>query len=174
MRGLRERLEFLEREKKDSVEGTLSKIFFMLRTKDAPFSKDMALDLVLNLKMVAQESNHPKAGYYRAVLQALREKMSSPDELFRHYINGLLGDKDQEEVLKKIAQVDKAEKARPTRQPRVGARASPYNVRCYACNAIGHLQRNCYLRHNRQGRGRRRFREPAAPQQYCTLQDNSK
>lgn len=161
MRALRERLEILEKEKKESVDGILSRIFQMLRAKDAPFSKDMAFDLVLNLKMVATETNHPKAGYYKAVLQALREKMSTPDDLFRHYITGLLGDKDQEDVLKKLANVDKAEKTRKNRQPQFRERATPYNVRCYACNGFGHLQRNCYLRNRGQQRGRGRGREQA-------------
>jgi hypothetical protein len=87
-------------------------MFQLLNSRDAPFSKDLVFDLVLNLKMVTKENKHPKAGYYSAVLQALREKMAVSDVQFRRYITSLLGDKDQEEVFKKIAQVDKVEKFR--------------------------------------------------------------
>ena len=68
----------------------------MIRSKDAPFSKDLAFDLVLSLKIVRKETKHPKTGYYSAVLQALREKIAAPNEQFRDYVSGFLGDKDQE------------------------------------------------------------------------------
>lgn len=143
----------------------MRRIFQLVNAKDGPFSKDIVLDLVLNLKKVAKESKHPKSGYYSAVVQALREKMTVPDEQFRRYITGLLGDRDQEEVLKKIAQVDKAGKIKKSiAEPRGRARFQPYNVQCYFCLGYGHYQRNCYLRQRGEPRGRGRRWGPG-PQQ---------
>lgn len=149
----------IEKSQTDSVEGVLTRIFQLVNTRDALFSKDLVFDLVLNLKMVARESKHPKAGYYSAVLQALREKMAVSDVQFRRYITSLLGDKDQEEVCKKMAQVDKAEKSkRNPDAPRGRARFQPYQAQCYLCQGFGHFQRNCYLRQGGQQGGRGRAR----------------
>ena len=72
------------------------------------FSKDQALDYLLNIRMVAKESNHPKAGFYGAVLRAMREKSGVPDDQFKRYLEVLLGDKDHEKVLEMMSKVDKS------------------------------------------------------------------
>ena len=72
------------------------------------FSKDQALDYLLSIRMVAKESNHPKAGFYEAVLRTMREKSRVPDDQFKRYLEVLLGDKDHEKVLEMMSKVDKS------------------------------------------------------------------
>lgn len=135
----------------------------MFNSKGTLMSKDAVFDLVLNLKMVAKESKHPRAGYYNAVFQALREKMNVPDEHFKDYIGGLLGNKDQEEVFKRLSQVDKATRTKRGRDSSWGmTRMKPYDqAQCYYCNGFGHYQRNCYARmRGEQGRGQARGQGP--------------
>ena len=43
------------------MDSTLANIRLLL--KGPPLSKDRELDLLLNLKMVAKETNHPRAGF---------------------------------------------------------------------------------------------------------------
>lgn len=66
----------------------------------------MALDHVLNLKVVSKETNHVKATYYAAVFQAIKEKMQVPVDGFKRYLLVLIGDKDHEKVYEKIFKVD--------------------------------------------------------------------
>ena len=55
-----------------------------LATTKTEVDKDQVLDLLLNMKIVAKETNHPQAAYYaavfQAVFQAVREKTSVADE----------------------------------------------------------------------------------------------
>ena len=76
--------------------------------KSPMFTKDRALDRLLNLKMVAKDANHPKSGFFEAVFRAFREKTGVTDDQFTKYLEVLLGDKDHEKVLESIARVDKA------------------------------------------------------------------
>ena len=60
----------------------------------------------MNIRMVAKESNHPRAGFYKAVLKAMREKSGVPDDQFKRYQEVLLGDKDHEKVLEMMSKVE--------------------------------------------------------------------
>ena len=72
------------------------------------FQKDQAIDYLVNLKIVAKETKHAKAGFYSAVLTAMQNKMWASNMQFKRYLEALLGDKEDEAVLKRIAAVDKA------------------------------------------------------------------
>lgn len=53
--------------------------------------------------------------------------MTVPDEQFKYFIAGLLGNKDQEEVFKRLSQVDKATLAKRDRDSSRGMiRLKPY------------------------------------------------
>ena len=122
------------------------------------FSKDQALDYLLNIRMVAKESNHPKAGFYGAVLRAMREKSGVPDDPFKRYLEVLLGDKDHEKVLEMMSKVDKSMRSsvsRPipaTRSPWRGRGGrAPRPVQCFLCHQFGHYQSVCPMRRHRPG-----------------------
>lgn len=80
MEEITRRIEKLEKSQEANVEGILSKILQMANSKSVPFYRDQAFEQLLNLKIVALESKHPKAGYFSAVFRALREKMSCSDD----------------------------------------------------------------------------------------------
>ncbi|KAL9951622.1 hypothetical protein ACROYT_G044322 [Oculina patagonica] len=100
------RLETLENSQKASVESALEELQSFI--KMPMFSKEKALDYLINLKIVAKESKHPKSGFFNAVLQAMKDKIRVPDSQFQQYLQVLLGDKDHEKVLDSISKVDKA------------------------------------------------------------------
>ena len=100
------RLEALEKSQKASVDSALDE--FQLFIKSPMFNKEKALDYLINLKVVAKETNHPKSGFFNAVLQAMQDKIRVPDVKFQQYLQALPGDKDHEKVLDSIAKVDKA------------------------------------------------------------------
>ncbi|KAL9972926.1 hypothetical protein ACROYT_G019322 [Oculina patagonica] len=102
----RMRLETLENSQKAFVESALEELQSFI--KMPMFSKEKALDYLINLKIVAKESKHPKSGFFNAVLQAMKDKIRVPDSQFQQYLQVLLGDKDHEKVLDSISKVDKA------------------------------------------------------------------
>ena len=87
------------------------------------FNKEKALDYLINLKIVARETNHPKSWFFNAVLQAMQDKIRVPDVQFQQYLQPLQGDKDHEKVLDSIAKVDKATRVAAPRPFRVRGRA---------------------------------------------------
>lgn len=99
------------------------------------FSKDQALDYFLNIKMVAKESNHQKAGFYEAVLRAMREKSRVPYDQFKRYLEVILGYKDNEKVLEIMFKVDKLMRSsvsKPARFPWRGRGGrTPRQVQCF-------------------------------------------
>ena len=119
--------------------------------KSPMFTKDRALDSLLNLKMVAKEANHPKSGFFEAVFRALREKTGATDDQFTKYLEVLLGDKDLEKVLESIAKVDKAMQissppaSRGFSYYRGAGRVNCSSVQCYYCYQFGHYQNSCPL-----------------------------
>ena len=119
------------------------------------FSKDQALDYLLNITMVAKESNHPKAGFYEAVLRAMSEKSRVPDDQFKRYLEVLLGDKDHEQVLEMMSKVDKSMRSSVSRLARFPWRSrggrTPRQAQCFHCHQFGHYQSACPMR--RQGPG---------------------
>jgi len=120
------------------------------------FTKDHALDRLLNLKMVAKEANHPKSGFFEAVSRALREKTGAMDDQFRKNLEVLLGDKDHEKVLEYIAKVDKAMRSssppasRGFSYYRRAGLVNRSSVQCYYCYQFGHYQNSCPLRLSRR------------------------
>ena len=108
MESMLRRLKHLEELQEVSVESTLQDIRSLL--KSPAFSKDQAFDYLLTLQLVAKEKKHAKAGYYEAILRAMRDKSSVDIDQFKRYLEVLIGDKDQEKVLDLISKVDKAAK----------------------------------------------------------------
>ena len=148
-----ERIKKLEESQKASVDSTLRELRLLI---EAPvFSKDQALDYLLNIRMVAKESNHLKAGFYEAVLRAMREKSRVPDDQFKRYFEVLLGDKDHEKVLEMMSKVDKSMRSSVSRPARFAWRGhggrAPRQVQCFHCHQFGHYQSACPMR--RQGPG---------------------
>ena len=139
-----ERLKKLEQSQKKSVESVLKDLQHLIRSP--LFQKDQAIDYLVNLKIVAKETKHAKAGFYSAVLTAMQNKMWASNMQFKRYLEALLGDKEDEAVLQRIAAVDKA-----LRVPGVGAnRFMPRGrgrdrsqVQCFQCGLYGHYQRFC-------------------------------
>ncbi|KXJ21352.1 uncharacterized protein LOC110254243 isoform X2 [Exaiptasia diaphana] len=107
LQGIQQRIASLEALQNDSVEGVLKKIIRDVNSHET-FSKDVALDHVLNLKVIAKEANHERASYYAAVFQAMKGKMEAPVDQFKRYLLVLVGDKDQEKVYEKMSKVDKS------------------------------------------------------------------
>ena len=137
----------MEDSQKKSVESVLEDLQHLIRSP--LFQKDQAIDYLVNLKIVAKETKHAKAGFYSAVLTAMQNKMWASNMQFKRYLEALLGDKEDEVVLKRIAAVDKA-----LRVPGVGAnRFMPRGrgrdrsqVQCFQCGLYGHYQRFCSSR----------------------------
>lgn len=109
--------------------------------------------------MVAKESGHDKAGFYQAVLRALRDKATSSDDVFKKYMEVLLGDKNEEKVLEMMSKVDKSTRqsaaVNPPRRFRGGGRVSGRfrNIECFNCNQLGHYRSHCPMRRFPQPRG---------------------
>ena len=127
------------------MDSTLADIRLLLKAPS--FSKVEALDLLLNLKMVAKETNHPMAGFFfDAAFRSLREKSVTPDVQFRKYLEVILGDKDQEKVLDMMSKVDKSMRLSTpgfNRVPGRGRGHSFRSVQCYHCLRFGHYQSYC-------------------------------
>ena len=85
------RLRRLEDAQKATVDSCLEEFRHLI--KSPMFTKDRALDRLLNLKMVAKEANHPKSGFFEAVFRALREKTGATDDQFTKFQEVLLGDR---------------------------------------------------------------------------------
>ena len=150
-------LEALEKSQKASLDSSLDK--FQLFIKSPMFSKEKALDYLINLKIVAKETNHPKSGFFNAVLQAMQDKIRVPDVQFQQYLQALLGDKDHEKVLDSMAKVEKAMRVAAPRpfRARGRARGGRASVRCFSCNQVGHYQSYCPYRLSANPAKRGRF-----------------
>jgi len=146
-------LKKLENARKATVDSCLDELRHLV--KSPMFTKDRALDRLLNLKMVAKEDKHPKSGFFEAVLRALREKTSGTDEQFKQYMEVLWGDKDHEKVLGTMAKVDKVMRLSSPRATRgyssYGGRGRVDRalVQCYYCRQFGHYQNFCPVRQSR-------------------------
>ena len=71
------------------------------------FNRFEALDLLEALKNADEDTKHEKAGYFRLTFETLRGKTDEPNDQFCNFLLPLLGDKDQEKVLKVVAKVEK-------------------------------------------------------------------
>ena len=139
------RLRRLEDAQKATVDSCLEEFRHLI--KSPLFTKDRALDRLLNLKMVAKEVNHPKSGFFEAVFRALREKTGATDVQFTKYLEVLLGDKDHEKVLESIAKVDKTMRiSSPTASRGFSYYTGAGRVNRYYCYQFGHYQNSCTLR----------------------------
>ena len=105
---MRKRLKRLEELQDVSVESCLQDIRMLI--KSPSFSKDQAFDYLLTLQLVAKEKKHMKAGFFEAVMRAMRDKSNCDVDQFKRYLEVLIGDKDQEKVLDLMSKVDKAAK----------------------------------------------------------------
>ena len=76
------------------------------------------LDVLLSLKLISKERNHAKAGFYGSVFQAMSQKAAISDDVFKQYLEVLLGNKNDEKVMELMS---KAEKAMRNSRPRVAA-----------------------------------------------------
>lgn len=143
------RLSRLEDAQKATVDSCLEE--FTHSVKSPMFMKDHAQDRLLNLKMVAEEANHPKNGFFQAVFRVLRENTGATDGQFKKYLKGLLGDKDHKKVLESIAKVDKAMRissppaTRGFSYYRGAGRVNRSLVQCYYCYQFDHYQNSCPL-----------------------------
>lgn len=54
----------------------------MYASKSLFHSWDLVVDYLLNLEMVTRETKHPKAGFYSAVFQAVKEKALAREDCF--------------------------------------------------------------------------------------------
>lgn len=149
------------------MDSTLQDIRLFLKSPN--FNKDQAFDYLLTLQLVAKEKKHVKAGFYEAVMRAMREKSTSEDEQFKRYLEVLIGDKDQEKVLDLISKVDKAVKRKSSssnqssfpKRPRGGFNRRA-GVQCFNCGRFGHYQSYCPNRNG--GRNSGRDRPPSGPE----------
>ena len=144
------RLRRLEDAQKATVDSCLEEFRHLI--KSPLFTKDRALDRLLNLKMVAKEANHPKNAFFEAAFRALRAKTGGvTDVQFTKYLEVLLGDKDHEKVLESIAKVDKAMRissppaSRSFSYYRGAGRVNRSSVQCYYCYQFGHYQNSSLL-----------------------------
>ena len=85
------RLQRLEDAQKATVDSCLEEFRHLIKLP--MFTKDRALDRLLNLKMVAKDANHPKSGFFEAVFRAFREKTGVTDDQFTKYLEVLLGER---------------------------------------------------------------------------------
>ena len=149
---MQNRITALEDLQSRNVDSTIRKILSLVRSHE-PISKDILLDQLLNLKILAMETKHDKSSYYPAVFQAMKEKLRSPVDQFTRYLLVLLGDKDQEKVFEKISKVDKSFDRQAPRTPyrRRGAMSNQgqRRIRCFNCQGFGHFARNCRLANQR-------------------------
>lgn len=142
------RLKKLEEAQKQTVEAKLLEIRQLISSKAVAFNKDHLMDLLLSLKLVARETKHSKASYYSTVLEAMREKLSSPDDQLKKYTSLLLGDKDYERVMEAMAKVDKASRSSTPRSSsgavgRGGRGGRFNNIQCFQCLEFGHYRSHC-------------------------------
>ena len=79
------------------MDAILGKIVRTANSKNLPFCKNALLEQVLQLKVVAMESEHEKVSYFSAVFQSLKGKLLDSDDQFRRYLLVLLGDKEDGE-----------------------------------------------------------------------------
>jgi len=154
MMAIQNRLAKLEEEKNhQSADVILTRIRILLNKTDATFNKDEAFDLLIELKAAAATEKHKDLPHYQAVFMAMRQKVAVPASQFRKYLAALLGDKHQEKVLDILSKVDKGLKldgelaGRHSRQqePRQSG-SSKRSMRCFYCDAVGHLQNRCFKR----------------------------
>ena len=94
------------------------------------FTKERALDYLINLKIVAKGSNHPKSAFFNAVLRAMQEGIRVPDFQFKQFLRALLGDKEDEKVVDTITKVEKAIKVAAPLRRRSQGRGKRTAVRC--------------------------------------------
>ena len=72
MNAVMTRLRRLEDAQTATVDSCLEEFTYLI--KSPMFTKDRALDRLLNLRMVAKEANHPKSGFFGGSLSGLERK----------------------------------------------------------------------------------------------------
>lgn len=138
----------------------------MINRIGGEFSKEEAFDLLIDLKSAAASEDHKNAPHFKAVYNALKGRLATPNDQFKKYLAALIGDKEQEKVLDIMAKVDKSLKlgrdiqvmsARdpsdraPSPSRRQFNKPTQRAIRCYYCDRPGHIQSRCYQRMREQG-----------------------
>ena len=104
--------------------------------KSPNFSKSQVVDGLLLLKLISKERNHAKEGFYDSVFQAMFQKAAIPDDLFKKYLEVLLGNKDDEKVMELTSNT--MQNSRPKRRDS--------GRHCYSFGAYCHFQATCPFR----------------------------
>ena len=112
------------------VETSLQNVRVLLKSPNV--SKSQVIDSLLSLKLISEERNHAKAGFYGSVFQAMSQKAAVPDDDFKQYLEVLLGNKDDKKVMELMPNAEKAMRnSRPNRRDS--------GRHCYGCGGYGHF-----------------------------------
>lgn len=124
-------LKKLEEAQQATVETSSQKVRVLLKSPN--FSKSQVVDGLLSVKLISKERNHAKEGFYDSVFQAMFQKAAIPDDLFKKYLEVLLGNKDDEKVMELTSNT-----MRNSRPKRRDSRRH-----CYSFGAYRHFQATC-------------------------------
>ena len=70
MENIAKRIQKLEQAQQATVEDIIDKIMHLVNSTAVPFNRDQAFEQIVNLRVLALETKHPKANYYSTVFQA--------------------------------------------------------------------------------------------------------
>jgi hypothetical protein len=111
---------------KPTVEALHRKILAVASRPLVEFNRYEVLELLDSLRQTAHDLKHEKYPYYRVVYHMLSEKVHGSTAYFREVLLSLLGDKEQEKVMKRVSKVDKRyARWRDTENPRLEKRWRP-------------------------------------------------
>ena len=107
MQSIRDRLKALEEKQKPTISSLKKAIIQFSLRKTIDFDKYKALEMVQDLKDVANSIKDKNADYYSQVLLTLTEKIDKSAEQFKSYILALLGGRDFDRVVEAVNKIDK-------------------------------------------------------------------
>ena len=147
----------MEEFSKPSVESVLQKIFNYATRPVTEFNKYDVLEMLETLQNTARDTAHEQRDFYRLVHHTIRAKIEFSNDYIRTLVLQLLGGKDHQKVLDAVIKVDKSMAKSQLTQTRTLSHPypSPYTgrlrknvsqLRCYACNRVGHIAAKCLVR----------------------------